>query len=296
MNSTSPFKPSAFAIVHHGFVVPKGLRNLGNSCYMNAVMQSLAVCDHMYTAAKTSVHSAHCHVAADCVLRSLERCVIDLRRPVALTRHFHPMSRLIRLLPRLSLDGAEMACGRQEDAHEFLSHLTRAAEEDGSAAPKVDSEKADNDQDSHPPSGYMHALFHGSLCSQVRCSQCCNVSSTAEAIQGLELEVSHAGTLQAALEGYCRTEQLGKDTDNAYDCPVCKAHTAAEKSLSIKNAPRLLHIQVRLTKYIVCFFPMPGSLLSLLLFPSIVQEVRTGPRWPRWKPESEARCRVPGVS
>lgn len=263
MISTSPYKPSALAIVHHGFVVPKGLRNLGNSCYMNAVMQSLAVCDHMYHAAKTSEHSAHCHIAADCVLCSLERCVIDLRRPVALARNFHPMSRLIRLLPRLSLDGAEMACGRQEDAHEFLSHLMRAAEEDGRAATNAQSEQADNDQDSHPPSGYIHALFDGSLCSQVRCRQCCNVSSTAEAIQGLELEVSHAGTLQAALEGYCRTEQLGKDTDNAYDCPVCKAHTSAEKSLSIRKAPRLLHIQVRLVCCLVLLFARKSPLTFL---------------------------------
>jgi ubiquitin carboxyl-terminal hydrolase 36/42 len=140
-----------------------------------------------------------------------------------------------------------MAAGRQEDAHEYLSNLIHAAVDAGARAHgheamRVD-DKGTSDLCEHREQ-YLHALFKGSICSQIRCGQCGSVSSMAEAVQGLELEVAHAGTLQGALEGYCRTEELGRDTDNAYDCSVCQAHTAAQKSLSIVTAPQILRIQV----------------------------------------------------
>lgn len=141
-----------------------------------------------------------------------------------------------------------MTSGRQEDAHEFLSHLIMAAVEDGNASNSTHKESDSPDDEQCKPlshdADYLHALFDGSLCSSVRCRQCGTVSQTVEAMQGLELEVAHAGTLQAALEGFCRTEELDKNTDNAYDCSVCKEHTAAQKTLKIQNSPKLLRIQV----------------------------------------------------
>ena len=214
---------------------------------MNAVMQALAVSDNLYQSVRNSTHSSHCQLT-ECVLCSLERCISDLRRPIPLTRNFHPMMRLVRLLPRLSLDGAVITSGRQEDAHEFLSHLITAAVNDGSAedgkkycesSPSEDRKLFSRDAE------YLHALFDGSLCSSVRCRKCGTVSQTVEAMQGLELEVAHAATLQAALEGFCRTEELDKNTDNAYDCSVCKEHTAAQKTLRLQRTPNLLQIQVR---------------------------------------------------
>lgn len=142
-----------------------------------------------------------------------------------------------------------MTSGRQEDAHEFLSHLITAAVEDGNAVidTKAGNISPDNNQKNKPTlqdANYLHTLFDGSLCSSVRCKQCGTVSRTVEAVQGLELEVAHAGTLQSALEGFCRTEELDRDTDNAYDCAVCKEHTAAQKTLSLLKTPKLLRIQV----------------------------------------------------
>ena len=182
-----------------------------------------------------------------------------------------------------------MTSGRQEDAHEFLSHLITAAVEDGNA---VDAKKesdpltgADRNRFSRDAE-YLHALFDGSLCSSVRCRQCGTVSQTVEAMQGLELEVAHAGTLQAALEGFCRTEELDKNTDNAYDCSVCNEHTAAHKTLRLQKTPKLLRIQVSGLRNI-SHFPACHQFVYIFLFSD--EKVRDNRSWEPVKRLSEIK-------
>ena len=92
---------------------------------------------------------------------------------------------------------------------------------------------------------YPQRLFSGLLSSRVYCAACCNVSATAEPIQGLELEIGRAATLHTALAEYCRSELLEAASDNAYACEVCAALTSAQKCLRLQEVPDILRIQVR---------------------------------------------------
>jgi hypothetical protein len=59
---------------------PRGLKNLGNTCFVSAVMQALAHCEVFYNAVRTSSHSSRCE-SERCILCAVEQCILDLRRP-----------------------------------------------------------------------------------------------------------------------------------------------------------------------------------------------------------------------
>lgn len=223
------------------FGAPKGLKNTGNSCYSNAVLQSLAYCEHIYQAVRASTHSSRCHIGQNCVLCVLERCLLDLRRPAVLSSGgINPASRISQLLALLSQNGAGLTSGRQEDAHEYFASLIGTAQECRSVAGSPAGANGRPAQGSN----YLLRLFRGQFASTVCCSQCGGSSTSVEPMQGLELEIAHASTLQAALLQFCGTEALGPDSDNAYACDRCQALTCAEKHLSLREAPPVLRIQV----------------------------------------------------
>lgn len=91
---------------------------------------------------------------------------------------------------------------------------------------------------------YLLRLFRGRLSSSVLCAQCGGLSTRVEGIQGLELEIGRAATLQEALSQFCASEALGPEGGNPYACDSCCALTRAEKYLRLQEAPRVLRIQV----------------------------------------------------
>ena len=227
--------------------VPKGLKNMGNSCYINAVLQAVAHCELIYSRAKASTHSSRCQQSHECVLCAFERCVVDLRRPVALSMppNAHIMTRLIKLLPSISSQGSVMTAGRQEDAHEFFSGLISTAQNCRSQY-GTPEEKNNAELNSSHNKNYLLELFQGKLYSGVFCMECGAVSSTTETIQGLELEIGRTATLEGALSEFCSRESLQQSSGNAYACERCQTLTAAEKCLRIAEVPQVLRIQVSL--------------------------------------------------
>lgn len=225
---------------------PKGLRNLGNSCYINAVLQGLSHCDLIHASVRESLHYSSCPLRQDCVRCSLERCVSDLRRPVAALAINNPIARIVRVLPHISMNGSLMTSGRQEDAHEFLSNLLVSAQECPSAGSSPESYKLPAPRCALS----LRSLFQGKLSSSVFCLACKSLSTTREAVQGLELEVGRAAALNTALDEYCCTETLSAAAGNAYDCCNCKTHTTAQKALRLVSVPPVLRIQV----FTCCYF------------------------------------------
>lgn len=161
-------------ISHHE---PNGLKNLGNTCFLNSVMQGLVHCSSFYSNILLSKHRVTC-TNSDCVQCAIENCTVDMCRSATST---NPTTKLINLLGVISND--TLAFGRQEDAHEFLISLIMSAKQFDFSS--------------------LAQLFQGSLLSRVCCYNCRSISSKEDPFVDISLDISKSSSLSNAFAEYC---------------------------------------------------------------------------------------------
>lgn len=238
-----------------------GLHNLGNTCFVNSVLQCLA---------HTPPLALGCLQLREDVLRALPggmgsahvmRMLADHIRD-ALTSDARPFT------PSLATQMHEVSTyltpGQQEDSHEFLRLLIDAASR------QTPAERAS----ANGARPFIEHLFLGQLQSSVRCTACGGVSRSADDFLDLSLEIGAEGvdadadgtdgigwrrstggdggadasgaarfSLLDALRAFLRTEQL--DDADQYFCERCKAHVCAEKRLELCRLPPVLLLHLK---------------------------------------------------
>ncbi|CAE6246580.1 unnamed protein product [Arabidopsis arenosa] len=243
LSAPSVKKPDGSDLVEHGFdpeltfritfrKIGAGLQNLGNTCFLNSVLQCLTYTEPLAATLQTATHQKYCHVAGYCALCAIQKHVRTARQ--ATGRILAPKD----LVSNLRCISRNFRNCRQEDAHEYMINLLECMHK-CSLPSGVPSESSDAYRRS-----LVHKIFGGSLRSQVKCEQCSHCSNKFDPFLDLSLDISKADSLQRALSRFTAVEFLD-DGAKVYQCERCKQKVKARKQLTVSKAPYVLTIHLK---------------------------------------------------
>ncbi|KAJ2849320.1 hypothetical protein IWW36_002706 [Coemansia brasiliensis] len=209
-----------------------GLNNLGNTCFLNSVLQCLTYTAPLAEYMLAREHSDSCRAGDNCML-----CKFELHVGRALSKRDSTSISPKAIVGRLKLVAKHMRIGRQEDAHEFLRLFIDAFQRSllTGVDPKVDRRIQETT--------LTHQIFGGYLQSQVSCSRCGHDSNTFDPLLDISLDIHSGNTIQKALRSFTRPESLSKG--NRYKCESCKRLVDATKQMTVYQLPRILTLQLK---------------------------------------------------
>ena len=211
-----------------------GLYNLGNTCFLNSVLQCLT-----YTAPLAQLASIKYHTNKSKHGNDMY-CLMEQHINKALSaksnRAFSPKP-IVQKLQKISRN---FRMGRQEDAHEFLRTFIDAMQKASLKA--IGMRPNDNSRKAETTS--IHRIFGGYLQSQVKCKICKFASTTYDACLDISLEIyGKSHTLEKALKQHTKLEVL--DHDNRWRCDNCKKLVPATKQFKFRRLPLVLVIHLK---------------------------------------------------
>ncbi|WFD43654.1 ubiquitinyl hydrolase 1 [Malassezia psittaci] len=248
-----------------------GLRNFGNTCYMNATLQCLSA---------TVVLSRY-------MLDGTFTKAINLQNPLgtrgALAEAFAQLLRALwsqqysTLAPKafreqIARFAPMFGSSDQQDSQEFLTFLLDGLHEDLNLVqqrpPVIElGEKQQEELSKLPPQlasvvewglyrrrndSVIVDAFQGQLRNQLRCLTCGYTSITYNAFLSLSVPVADgrkiaSTTLMQCIDLFVREEVLEKS--NAWKCPKCKVARRATKKLSLARLPPILVVHLKRFTY-----------------------------------------------
>ncbi|KAG0608639.1 hypothetical protein M758_8G121600 [Ceratodon purpureus] len=208
-----------------------GLSNLGNTCFLNSVLQCLTYTPPLATYLESRQHNATCRATGFCTMCALQDHVKQaltspggVVSPAYLVKNLRNISKTFRPW-------------RQEDAHEYMRYLIDSL--DNCCTPSGTTSSSSSSQDT----SVIQKIFGGRLRSQVKCTICSTCSNTYDPLLDLSLEINRADSLTKALNRFTAVEAL--EGDNEYYCANCQKKVRALKQFTIDKSPTILTIQFK---------------------------------------------------
>lgn len=209
-----------------------GLENLGNTCFLNSVLQCLTYTEPLAAYLQSGKHQSSCHIAGFCALCAIQKHV---------SRALQAPGRILApkdLVLNLRCISRNFRNSRQEDAHEYMVNLLESMHK--CCLPSgVPSESANAYEKS-----LVHKIFGGRLRSQVKCTQCSYCSNKFDPFLDLSLEIAKADSVLKALNNFTAAELLDGG-EKEYHCQRCKQKVRALKQLTVYKAPYVLTIHLK---------------------------------------------------
>ncbi|KAJ8754448.1 hypothetical protein K2173_002899 [Erythroxylum novogranatense] len=204
--------------------VGAGLFNLGNTCFVNAILQCFTHTVPLVKALRSCNHVMPCDRAEFCIICFLRG---HIENSIASSGNTVSPSKLVANLNYISPSFHRY---QQEDAHEFLQCLLDRLERcclnmngtwAGSSSQHVN---------------IVQQVFGGRLVSKLHCCNCGYCSDKYEPLIDLSLEIEHVDSLQSALESFTKVEKI-EDPESKFMCENCKEATSKEKQLKLDQVP-----------------------------------------------------------
>ncbi|KAL7134528.1 hypothetical protein ABFS83_11G032100 [Erythranthe nasuta] len=209
-----------------------GLRNLGNTCFLNSVVQCLTYTEPLAAYLQSGKHQNNCRTAGFCALCAIQKHV---------SRALQSTGRILEpkdLVSNLRCISRNFRNARQEDAHEYMVNLLESMHK--CCLPSGVPTESDNAYDK----SLVHKIFGGRLRSQVKCMQCSFCSNKFEPFLDLSLEIAKADSVHKALAHFTSKEQLDGGAKE-YQCQQCKQKVKALKQLTVHKAPHVLAVHLK---------------------------------------------------
>ncbi|PHU08374.1 hypothetical protein BC332_20234 [Capsicum chinense] len=202
----------------HIYDMGAGLLNLGNTCFLNVVLQCFLHTVPLFDLLMHT-HVVPCDlVAGFCLICAFKELIVF---SLAYEAYDGCSVSPWRLVENLSYFSSGFDKYQQEDAHEFLQCFLNRLE-----------------------SRCSGIVFGGRLVSKVRCCNCGHYSNTYEPLIDVSLEIKDANSLHSALESFTRVEKLD-DPEIKYTCERCKVQVSIEKQLMLYDAPSVAIIHLK---------------------------------------------------
>ncbi|KAG9278413.1 ubiquitin carboxyl-terminal hydrolase 17-like protein 13 [Astyanax mexicanus] len=201
--------------------VGAGLWNVGNTCYMNSVLQCLSYTAPLANYMLSGEHLRTCSRYSFCMSCTLQNHITDtiMNSGTAI----FPAS----VVTQLNLIGEQFCLGQQEDAHEFLRYTVRALQQSYPAGKMLGRE-----------TNLINQIFEGCMRSRLKCLNCKSDSDTFEPYMDVALDITGAKDLNESLQRFVKPEQLS----DGYKCTRCMVTSPASKTLTIHHSSNVLTI------------------------------------------------------
>ncbi|XP_073978115.1 ubiquitin specific protease 2 isoform X1 [Rhodnius prolixus] len=233
-----------------------GLRNIGNTCFLNSVVQCLSNTRILkdYLLRKEFITEIRNSESRGALIKSFAEVVTELWSGEG--KIINPSafkSQVQRYAPRFM-------GYNQQDAQEFLRYLLEGLHDDINRVqikpknlPEIDDHLSDSVKSSESWKQYLRCdnsrivdLFVGQLKSTLQCTTCGHSSTTFEVFWDLSLPLpSRIGSLRLSqcLDHFTKEEVL--DGDEMPTCSKCKTRRKCTKRFSIQKFPKILVLHLK---------------------------------------------------
>ncbi|XP_074040333.1 ubiquitin specific protease 2 isoform X3 [Leptinotarsa decemlineata] len=238
-----------------------GLKNIGNTCFMNSVIQCLSNTRWLLEYLKKDAYMKDINTSISSMKGALIKAFAEVIKELWSEDSSDRVVNTVSLKSQIQRFAPRFMGYAQQDAQEFLRYLLEGLHEDVNRItekPKpiiteIDEKLSDNEKAQESWLRYLRMdnskivdNFVGQLKSTLRCTHCGHSSVTFDPFWDLSLPIpQRTGQLRLSqcLDSFTREETL--DGDEKPTCSRCKERRKCTKSLSIHKFPRILVIHLK---------------------------------------------------